>query len=182
MPLASASPHSVATQPVGFGYCWRGPLTTVRRPRRSERSGSRTRQRCKRQIAAGYRRGCAAPEFTLSNESIMPSLVVDLAPTVRLEPAPDQRVMRPHEFKRRAVTETRRHLRSNSTMPVNMTARNLSVPRREPLRQGLPADRRCGRSRNASTAARSTWMMALGISPRASRWTRSAVAGSGACT
>src|SRR5580658_5254841 len=36
--------------------------------------------------------------------------MLDLAPTVRLKPAPDQRVMRPHEFERRAVTETRRHL------------------------------------------------------------------------
>ena len=36
--------------------------------------------------------------------------MLDLAPTVRLKPAPDQCVMRPHEFERRAVTETRRHL------------------------------------------------------------------------
>ena len=36
--------------------------------------------------------------------------MLDLAPAVRLKPAPDQRVMRPHEFERRAVTETRRHL------------------------------------------------------------------------
>ena len=36
--------------------------------------------------------------------------MLDLAPTVRLNPAPDQCVMRPHEFERRAVTEARRHL------------------------------------------------------------------------
>ena len=36
--------------------------------------------------------------------------VLDLAPAESLEPAPDQRVMRPHEFERRAVAEARRHL------------------------------------------------------------------------
>ena len=36
--------------------------------------------------------------------------MLDLAPAVRLKSAPDQRVMRPHEFERRAVAETRRHL------------------------------------------------------------------------
>ena len=36
--------------------------------------------------------------------------MLDLAPAVRLEPAPDQRIMHPHELERRAVAETRRHL------------------------------------------------------------------------
>ena len=37
--------------------------------------------------------------------------MLDLASAVCLKPTPNQRVMRPHEFKRRAVTQTRRHLR-----------------------------------------------------------------------
>ena len=36
--------------------------------------------------------------------------VLDLAPAIGLKPAPDQRVVRPHEFERRAVAEARRHL------------------------------------------------------------------------
>src|ERR1700722_20869089 len=36
--------------------------------------------------------------------------VLDLAPAERLKPAPDERVMRPHQFKRRAVAKPRRHL------------------------------------------------------------------------
>jgi hypothetical protein len=39
--------------------------------------------------------------------------MLDLAPAVRLKPASDQCVMRPHEFKRCAVAETRCHLRDN---------------------------------------------------------------------
>ena len=59
------------------------------------------------------------------------------------------------------------------TMSVNMTARSPEstagavVPR---VARGSLI-----RPRNASTAARSTGMMALGIAPFASRWTRSAV-------
>ena len=36
--------------------------------------------------------------------------MLDLAPTVSLESAPDKRVVRPHEFERRAVAKARRHL------------------------------------------------------------------------
>jgi hypothetical protein len=36
--------------------------------------------------------------------------MLDLAAAVGLEPAPDQRVMRPHQFERGAVAEARRHL------------------------------------------------------------------------
>jgi hypothetical protein len=36
--------------------------------------------------------------------------MLDLAPTVSLKSAPDKRVVRPHEFERRAVAKARRHL------------------------------------------------------------------------
>jgi hypothetical protein len=50
--------------------------------------------------------------------------MLDLTPSVRLEPAPHDRVMRPHQFERRAVAKPSRHLGRTATMSVNMTARN----------------------------------------------------------
>ena len=87
--------------------------------------------------------------------------------------------MRPHEFERRAVTETRRHLgRTDDVGEHDGPQPGIHRGRdRAGAARGSPM-----RPRNASTVARSTGMMALGISPWASRWTRSAVAGSGAWT
>ena len=79
-----------------------------------------------------------------------------------------------------ALSRRRAVISVEPTMSVNMTARNP-----ESTAGTAAPGAACGslmRPRNASTAARSTGMMALGISPCVSRWTRSAVAGSGAWT
>ena len=88
--------------------------------------------------------------------------VLDLAPAVRLKPAPDQRVMRPHEFERRAVTR-RAVISVEPTMSVNMTARNPEST----AGAAVPGAARGSlmRPRNASTVAGSTGMIALGIAP-----------------
>jgi hypothetical protein len=62
--------------------------------------------------------------------------MLDLAPAVRLKPAPDQRIMRPHEFERRGVTQTRGHL-----------GRTDNVGEHDGPEPGVHGGRRCARGR-----------------------------------
>ena len=62
--------------------------------------------------------------------------MLDLAPAARLKPAPDQRIMHPDEFERRAVTQTRRHL-----------GRTDNVGEHDGPQPGVHGARRCARSR-----------------------------------
>ena len=83
--------------------------------------------------------------------------VLDLAPAMRLEPAPNNCVVRPNQFERRAVAEPRRHLgRTDDVGEHDRAQRGVDgrrggprPPRGSPI---LP--------RNASTVATSTGMIA----------------------
>ena len=148
---------------------------------RSERSRSRTRRRCSRQIAAGYRR-LRAPEFaTLSKEAIMPSPVCLISRPPYASSPRRTSASCARTSSSAALSPRRAVISVEPTMSGNMTARNpesTAGATAPGAARGSPM-----RPRNASTVARSTGMMRRwGFHHGPHDGPASAVAGSGAWT